>query len=78
MSFIIVVSTWFIIIVNTTLATTDLYPGGHSREECEQTIEKGRGANPQPLAPDIRIECIESSQLGSWYQTNHLPGPPRE
>jgi len=69
---------WFIIVINTALATTDLYPAGHSKEQCEQTIEKARSAEPQPPQPDIRVECVESSQLESWSKAGHAFRPPAE
>jgi hypothetical protein len=65
---------WFVIVISTTLATQDIYPGGNSREECEQIVEKARASNPQPLQPGIRVECVASSQVESWFKTNYSFG----
>jgi hypothetical protein len=69
---------WFAIVISTTLATTDLYPAGNSREECERMIEKARAADPQPPRPDIKIICVESSQVENWFKENHYFEPPPE
>jgi hypothetical protein len=63
---------WFIVIINATLATTDLFPGGNSRTECEQMIQRAMVAEPQPLPPGIRVACVDSSQVESWRPM----GPP--
>jgi hypothetical protein len=53
---------WYIIVISTTLATIDLYPGGNSREKCER-IERAMAAAAQP---DVRMECVPSSQVEPW------------
>jgi hypothetical protein len=63
---------WSLIVSSATLATTDLYPAGDSREACERLAEQARAAQPAAAAADVAIECLDSSALDAWSH-DHFP-----
>jgi hypothetical protein len=54
--------------------TTDLYPAGNTKEECERFVAQARPA--QPAGSDITIACVDQSSVNGWFYKNVLDPRP--
>lgn len=66
---------WILIVISSTLATFDMYPGGSSRQECNRIAEKISGAEPYPAQSETQVACVRSSEAKAWLKQNYHYAP---